>query len=98
MVILFLKITLWTRRDLHSESLACDASVFLLDYEPIKIFKLENRYKWDMIDFNRLIDQFLHRELKPKEIGRYYPSEIGMCMRKLWYSYKFPKEVEADLI
>ena len=51
-----------------------------------------------MIDFDRLIDQHLHREFRPKEIGRYYPSEIGMCLRKLWYSYKYPKEVEADLV
>ncbi len=51
-----------------------------------------------MIDFDKLIDQHLEREHKPKGIGRYYPSEIGKCMRKLWYSYKYPKKVEPDLL
>ena len=51
-----------------------------------------------MIDFNKLIDNYLHREFRPKKTGRYYPSEIAMCMRKLFYSYKFPRETEADLV
>ena len=38
----------------------------------------------------------MRRERKPKEIGRYYPSEIGSCIRKVWYSYKHPMEVEPD--
>ena len=46
----------------------------------------------DDINFNKLIDKYLVREYKPKEIGRYYPSEIGSCLRKVWYSYKNPKE------
>jgi len=52
----------------------------------------------DDINFNKLIDKYLVREYKPKEIGRYYPSEIGSCLRKVWYSYKNPKEAESDLI
>jgi CRISPR/Cas system-associated exonuclease Cas4 (RecB family) len=51
-----------------------------------------------MIDFNKLIDKHLIREHKPKEIGRYYPSEIGGCIRKTWYSYKKPKQVKAELL
>jgi CRISPR-associated exonuclease Cas4 len=51
-----------------------------------------------MIDFDKLIDQYLHREKRPKSIGRYYPSEIGYCMRKVWFSYKYPMETEKDLI
>ncbi len=51
-----------------------------------------------MIDFNRLIESHLHREVKPKEAGRYYPSDIGNCIRKIWYTYKKPKETEADLV
>lgn len=51
-----------------------------------------------MIDFNEIIDKYLIHENKPKEIGRYYPSEIGGCIRKTWFSYKNPKEVEADLL
>ncbi len=50
-----------------------------------------------MVDFKKLIESYLEREVKPKIIGRYYPSEIGSCMRKVWYSYKIPKETEADL-
>ncbi len=51
-----------------------------------------------MIDFNSMMDNYLHRESFPKQIGRYYPSEIGTCMRKVWYSYKFPSEVEPELL
>jgi CRISPR/Cas system-associated exonuclease Cas4 (RecB family) len=50
-----------------------------------------------MIDFEEMIDNYLFREFKPKTIGRYYPSEIGSCLRKMWYSYKVPKEVEPKL-
>lgn len=50
-----------------------------------------------MFDFNRLIENFLKRELRSKEIGKYYPSEVGGCLRKSWYSYMYPKETAADL-
>jgi len=51
-----------------------------------------------MIDFNKLIDQHLQKEMRNKDIGRYYPSEIGTCLRKVWYSYKFPQETKGDLL
>jgi len=51
-----------------------------------------------MIDFNKLIDNFLVREYKPKSIGKYYPSEIGGCLRKTYFSYKNPKKVKAELL
>jgi len=51
-----------------------------------------------MIDFNKLIDSHLFRKYRPKKIGKYYPSECGSCMRKVWYSYKYPKELKPDLI
>ena len=51
-----------------------------------------------MIDFNKLIDEYVYREHKPKDIGRYYPSEVGMCVRKVWYSYKFPKQLKTDVL
>lgn len=51
-----------------------------------------------MIDFNQMVDNFLKREYKPKGIGNYYPSEIGMCLRKIWYSYKYPQEIKPDLL
>jgi len=51
-----------------------------------------------MIDFNKLIDNYLVREYKAKPIGRYYPSEVGGCLRKTWFSYKFPKETDVALM
>jgi CRISPR/Cas system-associated exonuclease Cas4 (RecB family) len=51
-----------------------------------------------MIDFNQLIDKYLHREVRPRAEGRYYPSEIGGCIRKIWYGYKQPKERPTDVI
>ena len=51
-----------------------------------------------MIDFDEMIDNHLFREFRPKKEGRYFPSEIGTCLRKIWYSYKYPQEVKADLL
>ncbi len=51
-----------------------------------------------MINFDRMIDNFLHKEDRPKDIGRYYPSEIGTCMRKVWYSYKYPQKIKPELL
>lgn len=50
-----------------------------------------------MIDFEKLVDQHIARESKPKQIGRYYPSEVGTCLRKVWYSYKYPQEIDPKL-
>ncbi len=51
-----------------------------------------------MIDFNKMIDKFVKREQRAKTIGRYYPSEIGLCMRKLYYSYRFTSETDPELM
>lgn len=51
-----------------------------------------------MIDFNKIIDQHLEREHRPKKIGNYYPSEIGKCIRKTWYSYLYPQQVDPDVM
>ncbi len=51
-----------------------------------------------MIDFNDVIERFLERELHEKKIGRYYPSEIGRCLRNLYYSYKYPMKVKPKLL
>ncbi len=51
-----------------------------------------------MIDFNSLIDNYVKREIKEKIVGRYYPSEAGNCIRKVFYSYKNPKEVGLELL
>jgi CRISPR/Cas system-associated exonuclease Cas4 (RecB family) len=50
------------------------------------------------VDFNKLIENHLARESTPKTLGRYYPSEIGSCMRKTWFSYISPKPTQMDLI
>jgi len=51
-----------------------------------------------MIDFDKLIDNHLFREHRPKKIGSYYPSEIGSCLRKLYYSYKYPIPIQPGLV
>ncbi len=51
-----------------------------------------------MIDFNKMIDNHLKKEHKPKGSGKYYPSEIGNCLRKVWYTYKYPLELKPELI
>ena len=51
-----------------------------------------------MIDFNKMIDNHLRRENRPKEIGRYYPREIGTRLRKGWYSYQIPRETDPELV
>jgi CRISPR/Cas system-associated exonuclease Cas4 (RecB family) len=51
-----------------------------------------------MIDFDKLFDDFVFREHRPKAVGKYYPSEVGTCIRKLYYSYKFPKQIKPDLL
>lgn len=51
-----------------------------------------------MIDFDKMVDRYLFREQTPKKEGRYYPSEIGSCMRKVWYSYRFPQQVQPQLL
>ena len=51
-----------------------------------------------MINFDEMVDNYLAREHRPKGMGRYYPSEIGSCLRKIWYSYKYPQEVKPELL
>ncbi|MEM3074846.1 MAG: PD-(D/E)XK nuclease family protein [Candidatus Pacearchaeota archaeon] len=51
-----------------------------------------------MIDFNKLIDNYFSRELKEKKIGNYYPSEIGGCLRKTWFSYKIQKDLDKEVL
>lgn len=50
------------------------------------------------LDFNEMISNHLKREMRPKTIGRYYPSEVGSCLRKSWYSYKKPKETDIETV
>jgi len=49
-----------------------------------------------MIDFDKLIDAYLERGAWQKQVGRYYPSEAGYCLRKSWYSFKCPVKTAPD--
>ncbi len=69
---------------------------FFGEMHPCNTYLLKSFYIYSMIDFDKLIDSHLKRERKKKDIGRYYPSEIGSCIRKVWYSYKHPMDVEPD--
>jgi hypothetical protein len=52
-----------------------------------------------MINTEDLINEHLKREeSREKIIGKYYPSDMGRCMRKIYYSYVDPKPFDADLI
>ncbi|VVB73604.1 CRISPR-associated exonuclease Cas4 [uncultured archaeon] len=51
----------------------------------------------DSIDFDRIIDKYLYREARTKTVGRYYPSEVGQCIRKSWFSFKMPKQIEPNV-
>ena len=51
-----------------------------------------------MINFESMIDNYLKRDSRPKEVGRYYPSEIGNCLRKVWFSYTKPKAVDPNVM
>jgi len=50
------------------------------------------------IEINNLIDKYLDKPTKEREIGRYYASELGTCPRKLYFSYKIPKKLDSDTI
>ncbi|MCX8202596.1 MAG: PD-(D/E)XK nuclease family protein [Candidatus Micrarchaeota archaeon] len=51
----------------------------------------------EYIDFDKLIDRHLHREVRQRTLGRYYPSEVGQCLRKSWFNIKMPKPVEPEV-
>ena len=50
------------------------------------------------IDVGNIIDEYLNEESRPKRIGAYYPSEIGMCMRRSYYSYFISKPTEPTAL
>jgi len=52
-----------------------------------------------MFDFNEMVTTYIKRTSShTKSIGRYYPSEIGGCLRKTWYGYNYPKEIQPELL
>lgn len=52
-----------------------------------------------MFDFNEMVTNHIRRaSTHTKSVGRYYPSEIGGCLRKVWYSYFYPKQTGPELL
>lgn len=51
----------------------------------------------EYIDFDKLIDRHLQRDVRQRTIGRYYPSEVGQCLRRSWFNIKMPKPVEPEV-
>ncbi len=50
------------------------------------------------VDVGGIIDEYLDEESRPKKVGVYYPSEIGMCMRRSYYSYFITKPTETSAL
>lgn len=50
------------------------------------------------INIGDIIDEYLNEETRPKRIGSYYPSEIGMCIRRSYYSYFISKPTEPKAL
>lgn len=50
------------------------------------------------VDVKAIIDDYLTEESRPKRIGSYYPSEIGMCIRRSYYSYFISKPTEPQAL
>lgn len=51
-----------------------------------------------MINFGDMITRHIARKRRPKQVGRYYPSEIGGCLRKVWFSYRMPRDKDPETV
>jgi len=49
-------------------------------------------------DIKNLVNNFLKKEGRQREIGTYYISDVPMCIRKVYYQYIKPKDVEVDVL
>jgi CRISPR/Cas system-associated exonuclease Cas4 (RecB family) len=50
----------------------------------------------DFID--NLIKEFLGKRIRERKEGIIFPSEIGYCLRRLYYLYKKPKEISFETL
>jgi len=50
------------------------------------------------MEFQDLINEDLKGEEKKRRIGRYYPSEIGYCLRKVYMSYLKPQQFDDNVL
>ena len=48
--------------------------------------------------FNKILDKYVASEPWKRKIGRYYPSEVGYCKRKIFYSILMPKEKDPRVL
>ncbi len=55
---------------------------------------MDNDNPLEDVDVRGIIEEYLTEDSRPKRIGVYYPSEIGMCMRRSYYSYFITKPTE----
>jgi CRISPR-associated exonuclease Cas4 len=47
---------------------------------------------------DKAVENFLQRFRKEREENVFYPSELGFCIRRNWYFYKKPKNLEIELL
>ena len=59
---------------------------------------MQNNDPFVDVDVGNIIDEYLEEKSRPKTIGAYYPSEIGMCMRRSYYSYFISKPTETSAL
>ncbi|MEM0143840.1 MAG: hypothetical protein QXL94_07865, partial [Candidatus Parvarchaeum sp.] len=59
---------------------------------------MQNDEQFVDIDVGDIIDEYLNEKTRPKTIGAYYPSEIGMCIRRSYYSYFITKPTETSAL
>lgn len=50
------------------------------------------------IDIGGVIDEYLKTDERPRTVGVYFPSEIGSCIRRSYYSYTNPKPFESSAL
>ncbi len=59
---------------------------------------IQNHDEKSDLNVGDIIDEYLTDEMRPKKLGAYFPSEIGMCIRRSYYSYNIPKPTEASAL
>lgn len=45
-----------------------------------------------------MIKNFLEKKIRERDIKAIYPSEIGFCIRRNWYLYTLPKQLELRVL
>lgn len=50
----------------------------------------------DILDFDKLVTNYIKKEERPREIGVYFPSELSFCLRRNYYLYTQTKPLDDD--